>query len=59
MVSYHRDIRNLLDDEWKKKKVNDYYIFLEKDGVCRKIVLNSGKIISEEKIVSEKKQSPS
>ena len=51
MPEYHSEIRKLLDDKWIKTQINQYYIFLEKDGICKKLSLQTGKLISETKIV--------
>ena len=52
----HPNIQRLINAGWlKNNKKNDYYIFLEKDGVVAKVAIATGKIVSEEKIVKEEK----
>ncbi len=50
MKDLHLNIRNLLEQGWRKKKSNDYHIFLKKDNVERKVSLNSGETIAEKNI---------
>ena len=59
MKEFHSDIRILLDEGWSKKKSNDYYIFLEKDNVERKVSLSSGKEVSRKNIVPKVVTEPS
>jgi len=56
MKECHPNIQRLINAGWlKNNKKNDYYIFLEKDGVVAKVAIATGKIVSEEKIVKEEK----
>lgn len=51
MKDFHLNIRNLIDEGWRKTKGNNYYIFLKKDNVERKVSLTSGKTVAEKNIV--------
>jgi hypothetical protein len=48
---YHINVLRLFNNKWKKskKKENDFYIFLEKDGIHIKVALETGKVFPEDK----------
>lgn len=48
MKAYPKNIQIFFEAGWVKKKENDYYLFLEKNGRLMKISLSSGKIIFRE-----------
>ena len=46
MKSYSKVIEKFFEAGWVKKKENDYYLFLEKNGALLKIALKTDKIVS-------------
>ncbi|MEI7810248.1 MAG: hypothetical protein WCI41_01675 [bacterium] len=55
-IIYDFKIDTMLEEGWKKFKKNNYYIFLRKDGIERKVSLSSGEILSSEKVKERKLQ---
>lgn len=48
MRTYPKHIQIFFEAGWVKRKENDYYLFIEKNGNLMKISLNTGKIIFRE-----------
>ena len=55
MISYHFNIQIFVEDGWYRKKLDRFYILLEKDVIRRKVALETGNIVSETKVKPKKK----